>query len=216
MIDKTYAEFQEMSILNGGDVRIGCAESYLISHLASTIKKLRVHYPLLHYHITSGDSEVVIERLDRGILDFAIIVEPPNLARYNYIELPGSDIWGVVMPNDHPLAAKDSICFQDLLGYDLIVSEQSFKADFPRWCGERLDQLNFSGFTNLFYNGTVFVKSGLGLLLTFEHLSENGPELCFRPLTPRLENKMYIIWKKYQIFTPIAEVLLKALQEKFA
>lgn len=216
MVDKTYAEFQEMNILNGGDVRIGCAESYLISHLAHTIKRLRQNYPRLHYHITSGGSDVVIERLDRGILDFAIIVEPPNLSRYNYIELPGTDTWGLVMPKDHPLAAKKSICFEDLLGQELIVSEQSFKADFPRWCGERIEQLNFTGFTTLFYNGTVFVKAGLGLLLTFEHLVENNSDLSFRPLNPTLENKMYVIWKKYQVFTPIAEVVINALQSDFA
>ena len=216
MVDKTYAEFQEMNILDGGDIRIGCAESYLIRHLANTIKQLRQDYPRLYYHITSGGTDVVLERLDRGILDFAILVEPPNLARYHYIELPGRDTWGVVMPRKHPLAQKKAIAFRDLLDYELIVSEQSFKADFPRWCGERIDQLNFTGFTNLFYNGTVFVKSGLGLLLAFDHLSGDTSELCFRPLTPVLENKMYIVWKKYQVFTPIAEILLKALQKNFA
>lgn len=212
MVDKTYSEFQEMNVLNGGDVRIGCAESHLIGHLANCIGALRQRYPLLHYHITSGGSELVMERLDHGLLDFAIIVEPPNLSRYNYIELPGRDIWGLVMPKSHPLAAREAICFEDLLGYELIVSEQSFKADFPRWCGDRIDKLNFTGFTNLFYNGTVFARRGLGLLLTFEHLVENSEDLCFRPLTPVLENKMYVIWKKYQLFTPIAEVLIQALQ----
>ena len=216
MVDKTYAEFQEMNILDGGDIRIGCAESYLIRHLANTIKQLRQDYPRLYYHITSGDTDVVLERLDRGILDFAVLVEPPNLACYHYIELPGRDTWGVVMPRKHPLAQKKAIAFRDLLDYELIVSEQSFKADFPRWCGERIDQLNFTGFTNLFYNGTVFVKSGLGLLLAFDHLSGDTSELCFRPLTPVLENKMYIVWKKYQVFTPIAEVLCKALQKNFS
>ena len=216
MVDKTYAEFQEMNLLDGGDIRIGCAESHLIRHLANTIKQLRQDYPRLYYHITSGDTDVVLERLDRGILDFAILVEPPNLARYHYLELPGRDTWGVVMPRKHPLAQKKAIAFRDLLDYELIVSEQSFKADFPRWCGENVEQLNFTGFTNLFYNGTVFVKSGLGLLLAFDHLSGDTSELCFRPLTPVLENKMYIVWKKYQVFTPIAEVLCKALQKNFS
>ncbi len=216
IMDKTYAEFQEMDLLDGGDVRIGCAESYLIRHLANTIKTLRQDYPRLYYHITSGGTDVVLERLDRGILDFAILVEPPTLTRYNYIELPGCDTWGLVMPKAHPLAQKSAICFADLINHELIVSEQSLKADFPRWCGDRIDQLNFTGFTNLFYNGTVFVKSGLGLLLTFEHLAADTEELCFRPLTPVLENKMYVVWKKYQVFTPIAEVLLNALQKSFA
>ena len=61
IMDKTYAEFQEMNILDGGDIRIGCAESYLIQHLANTIKELRETYPRLYYHITSGDTDVVLE-----------------------------------------------------------------------------------------------------------------------------------------------------------
>lgn len=88
----------------------------------------------------------------------------------------------------------------------------------PHRCGEKSDMLNFSGTVNLCYNGAIFVKEGLGYLLTFDGLvdtSENSG-LCFRPLRPRLETKMYIIWKKYQMFTPIAELLLKDLMNYFS
>lgn len=77
-----------------------------------------------------------------------------------------------------------------------------------------MDSLNFSGTLNLFYNGPVFVKEGLGYMLTFNKLANTGfnSELCFRPLTPPLKTKMYIIWRKYQVFTPIAELLLQNLK----
>lgn len=218
MVDKTTAEFNSLDDIMGGDVEIGCAESYLIKHLASSLKQFRQFYPMFRYHLTSGGTEQVLEQLDRGLLDFAFIVEPPNLSRYNYIEVPENDEWGLVIPNDHELAKKKEITIDDLIGLDLICSRQSIKNDISRWCGEKIDQLNFIGTVNLVYNGGICVKEGPGLLLTFNYLVNTSEEsqLCFRPLTPTLKNKMYVVWKKYQIFTPIAERLLEQIKSDFS
>jgi DNA-binding transcriptional LysR family regulator len=217
IVDKTEAEFQEMNIIKGGDIRIGCAESYLIKHLAHAISDFRKDYPLLRFHITSGGTEQVLEQLDHGILDLAVIVEPPHLDRYNYLEVPGVDTWGIVVRRDHHLANKKSVTLSDLTDEDLIISEQSLEADLPRWCGERIDQLHFVGYTNLAYNGSVFAREGLGVLLTFEHLIECSADsqLAFIPLCPKLTNKMFIVWKKYQIFTPIADLFTRSLMDRF-
>ena len=217
MVDKTTEEFGLLDSITGGEIRIGCAESLQIKYLARAIKSFKEQYPNFIFHIFSGDTEPVAERLDRGLLDLAVIVEPPNLSKYNYLPVPESDKWGVVMRRDSPLAEKTELTFDDIYGLPLFVSEQSIKADFPRWCGESAEKLNIAGTFNLFYNGTVFVREGLGYLLTFEHLADTSREngLCFRPIVPTLETKMYIIWKKYQIFSPIADLFLKTLKEEF-
>ncbi|MCD7739541.1 MAG: LysR family transcriptional regulator [Lachnospiraceae bacterium] len=217
MADKTIGEFQSLNEVTGGDVRIGCAESWLIHYLADAIKDFRVQYPGLRFHITSGDTRVVVNDLEQGLSDFAVIVEPPDLSKYNYLSLPGGDTWGLLMRADNPLAQKTAISPEDLQGIPLITSPQSIHADLPRWCGEAVDQLNIVGTINLFYNGSVFVREGLGCLLVFDRLADVSQEngLCFRPLSPRLETKMYIIWKKYQVFTPIAERLIDLLKERF-
>lgn len=85
MTDKITNEFQTMDDIAGGDVYIGCAESYLIKYLAQAVKNLNLRYDGIHYHITSGDTEQVTERLDRGLFDMAFIVEPPDLSKYNYL-----------------------------------------------------------------------------------------------------------------------------------
>lgn len=217
MVDKTTSEFLELDNITGGEVHIGCAESHQIKYLAWVIKDFKEAYPRFRYHLTSGNTEQVVERLDRGLIDFAFIVEPPNLERYNHIEIPGTDIWGLAIRKDHPLAEKEEIVFADLIEIDLICSEQGMKFDIARWCGENADQLNLSGTINLCYNGGVFVEEGLGGMLTFDRLvnTDNDSNLCFRPLSPRLETKMYIIWKKYQVFTPIAELLLDELKKRY-
>lgn len=218
MVDKTAAEFSSLSEINGGDIHIGCAESEQIRHLARVIRLFKEKYPLLRYHLSSGNTEQVAEKLDKGLLDLAFIVEPPDLSKYNYIEIPGADVWGVVMRNDSPLARKKSIRPNDLYGLPLICSGQAMRADIPRWCGEKADELNFTGTVNLCFNGSVFVREGLGYMLTFDGLVDTSEAsgLCFRPLEPRLETKMFIIWKKYQMFSPIAELLVKELKNYFS
>ncbi len=213
MTDKTIAEFHSLDELNGGDIYIGCAESYQVKYIAGAVGKFREKYPLFRYHITSGGTEQVTEKLDKGLFDFAVIVEPPDLSKYNYFEIPECDKWGLLMRKDNPLAENQTIRIDDLQGIPLICSEQSIREDIPRWCGEKADSLIFSGTVNLFYNGSVFVRERLGCMLTFDKLACTGTdsELCFRPLEPPLENKMYIIWKKYQIFTPIAEKFMQEL-----
>lgn len=214
MVDKTADEFKALDDITGGEVHIGCAETYQIKYLAKTIQMFNKKYPLFRYHLTSGNTEQVAERLDRGLIDFAVIAEPPNLSKYNYLELPGVDRWGLVMKNDDPLANEEYIHIDDLVRLPLICSAQGMKFDISRWCGEKVDILNLSGTVNLAYNGSIFVKEGLGYMLMFDHLVDTSPGsgLCFRPLDPPLETKIYVIWKKYQVFSPIAELLLNELK----
>lgn len=91
MVDKTTEEFRAIDDLQGGDVYLGCAESFLMAHIARKIREFKKRYPLFRYHIISGDRTVVLDRLDRGLLDFGVVVEMPDLDRYQYLELPGVD-----------------------------------------------------------------------------------------------------------------------------
>lgn len=217
MADKIKAEFASMDDIIGGNIYFGCAESYQIRHLAALIKRFKKQYPGFHYHITSGDTEQVTEKLDKGLLDFAVLVERPDYAKYNVVKMPESDRWGLVMPAGCALAQKDCITFEDLLGLPLFCSGQGWHADLPLWCGERIKELALEGSFRLSYNASVFTREGLGYLLTFEHLVDTSSEsgLVFRPLYPELTTDMFIIWKKHQVFTPIAERFINELQKEF-
>ena len=217
MADKITTEFLAMDDTLGGDVYFGMAESYQIRYLAAAIRKFKDTYPDLHYHITSGDTEQVIEKLDKGVIDFAVLAQEPNFAKYHYLTFPAADLWGVVMPKDCKLAKKNAINVDDLSGLPLFCSEQGWNHDISKWCGNRMDKLRLEGSFRLSYNGSLFVRERLGYLLTFEYLIDTGPDsgLVFRPLTPKLETKIYLIWKKYQVFTPIAERLLEKMKVEF-
>lgn len=217
MADKITAEFASMDDIIGGNIYFGCAESYQLRHLAALIKRFKKQYPGFHYHITSGDTEQVTEKLDKGLLDFAVLVERPDYAKYNVVKMPESDRWGLVMPAGCTLAQKDCITFEDLRGLPLFCSGQGWHADLPLWCGERINELTLEGSFRLSYNASVFTREGLGYLLTFEHLVNTSSEsgLVFRPLYPELTTDMFIIWKKHQVFTPIAERFINELQKEF-
>ncbi len=217
MADRIEQEFITLDDITGGDIYFGLAESYQIRHLAKEIRKLKTRYPGFKYHITSGDTEQVTEKLDKGLLDFAVLCERPNTAKYDYVKFPEADIWGVVLRTDHPLAKKKSIKATDLIDLPLFCSEQSWNNEILNWAGDNFERLHLEGSFRLSYNGSMFAKEGLGILLTFKHLidcsEDNG--LVFRPLSPKQTSELYLIWNKYPSFTPIAEKFLAQIRESF-
>ena len=218
MADKIEKEFLSLDELTGGDIYFGLAESYQIRYLAREIRTFKMSCLGLRYHITSGDTEQVTEKLDKGLLDFAVICETPDERKYRFLPFPESDYFGAAIPVDSPLAEKACITPGDLAGLPLFCSEQSWENDIRPWAKDRFSSLQLEGSFRLAYNGSMFAREGLGILLTLNNLIDTsaGSGLVFRPLSPPLEMKMYLIWNKYQSFTPIAERFLKQIQVSFS
>lgn len=222
MVDKTEAEFNSMKNVIGGDIYIGGGETEAIRLVAELAQDIRKDYPGIHYHLYSGNSEDVTERLDKGLLDFGILIQPADISRYDYINIPARDIWGVVMRKDSPLAEYEVIRKEALLGVPLICSRQAISAErgdneFAQWFGDDFDKLDIVTTFNLVYNAAIMVEAGIGYAITIDKIantSENS-NLCFRPLEPRLDSGLNIIWKKYQVFSSAAELFLERLREKF-
>lgn len=218
MADRIEQEFVALDDISGGDLYLGLAESFQIRYLAGVIKEFKLRYPNLHYHITSGDTEQIADKLDKGLLDFLVLAEYPDSRKYDFIEFPEADVWGLVMRNDDPLAEKEAVRVNDLEGLPLFCSEQAWKNELKEWAGRSFSKLKLEGSFRLAYNGSVFVREGLGYLLTFDHLIDTSKNsgLAFRPLSPVMKTKLYIVWNRHQAFTPIAERFLKQLQDSFA
>ena len=218
MADKIEQEFLSLDDITGGELYLGLAESYQIRYLARQLRALKGQYPGLRFHITSGDTEQVTEKLDKGLLDFAVLCEEPEARKYDSILFPEGDLWGLILPENDALAKKETILADDLVGLPLFTSEQGWKGDIKRWAGDRFSQLHLEGSSRLAYNASLFVREGLGYQLTFRHLVDTSPGsgLTFRPLSPALEVRLYLIWNRYQAFTPIAERFLAQTRAAFA
>ncbi len=218
IVDKTLDEFQSLDAECSGDIQIGCAESASMRYIAQVFKKIQTLHPRIRFHLRSGNLSDVQGDLDKGLSDFAVIVHEVDLMKYHYLTVPARDTWGAVLRRDHPLAQKQAITLADLRDEPLILSRQALTDDYPKWFGEELPRLNIKATFNLAYNGGILVREGMGIMITFDHLLDTSEdsELCFRPLEPKLESEMYIIWRNYQVFTPAAQVLLEELKRVFS
>lgn len=199
-----------------GDVYIGAGETDGVRLLAKAASRLRTDYPGIHYRISSGNAAFVTEHLDKGLIDFGIIFGSPDLKKYEALKLPAKDVWGVLMLKNAPLAKKEAISPEDLWNEPLIISqEQSDGGELIQWMHRNLSSLNITASYNLLFNASLLVEEGLGYAICFDKIinTSGNSNLCFRPLSPRLEVEMNIIWKKYQIFSKPAEKFLQVLRE---
>lgn len=218
LMEKTKAELTSSDENINGEIYIGGGETDAISLFAQTAGKLQKTHPLIHYHIYSGDAEIVMEKLDKGLIDFGLLVGPVDVSRYDYMRLPISDIWGILMRKDSPLAEKEVICAEDLWDKPLIVSHQAYSGrDISAWLERDVHKLNVVMTYNLIYNAAHFVKTGFGYAITLDKLinTTGDSELRFRPLYPTLEAGLCIVWKKYQVFSRASKKFLEQLRSEF-
>lgn len=219
LVDRTKAEFQAAETDISGNVWIGGGESDAMRFLGRTARKLQQRYPHITYHLFSGNAEDVTERLDRGLVDFGLFIGSLDLSKYDFITLPMTDVWGILMRRDSPLAAKAAVSPADLHGLPLLCSRQTMvRNEISGWLGDSYDRLNIVATYNLLYNASLMVEEGMGYALCLDNIiriSDASP-LCFRPLDPHLEARLHIAWKKYQVFSRAAAKFLEQLQQDFS
>ncbi len=213
LADETVAELKSMTEPTGGNVNIGAAETDSIKYLARIIKQLCQENAGITVNIYSGDSEMVESKLDRGQLDFGVVVRNFDENKYSFFKLPYSDTFGLITRRDNPLAKKTQIMIEDLLQTNepVLVSRQSLKSDFVRWCGDKSEKLNIVATGDIPFNLSLFAKEGVGSLLCFDKIINTGSEspLVFIPLFPPLETPLYIVWKKTMQLTAPAKKLME-------
>lgn len=201
-----------------GDVYIGAGESDAIRLLARAAGQLGQRYPHIRYHIASGNAAFVLEQLDKGLIDFGLVYTEVDLQKYEAVEVPLRDRWGVLMRSDDPLAEKETVAPQDLKKRRLILSRQ--RGDDQRlsaWMHHNVTKLDVVATYNLVLNASLLVDEGFGIALTFDKLINTaGSNLCFRPLDPPLECTAHLVWKKYQMFSKAVEKFLEQVQRTFA
>ena len=222
MAERTKSEFSAMGSTVAGDVLIGSGETCALKQLTDLMAQIREEYPGIHFQIYSGNAEEVAERLEKGLLDFGVFVEPADISRYNSIRLPVMDTWGLILRKDHPLAQKEHITREDLGDVPLIMSRQEMAAqkagnDYLDWFGGSYELLNVVAGYNLMYNGALMVRSGLGCAVGLDRIvnTTETSDLCFRPFDPPLEAGIVVVWKKYQVFSKAAEMLLEKMMTVF-
>ena len=215
LVGRTENEITQSNKTVSGDIYIGTGETDGVREIAKASFQLQSLHPGVVFHIVSGDAVDVCERLDKGLLDFGILLGDFDKSKYLYMELPMKDTWGVLMQRSSPLAEKAAVSPADLWDKPLILSRQiDNKSELYRWLRREPAQLHTVATYNLIYNASLMVDEGMGYAFTLDKVvNTTGTHLCFRPLKPKLELGMYLVWKKSQVFSRAMELLLEQLHE---
>lgn len=218
LVSRTEREVTQSDEAIAGDVYIGTGETDGVRQLARVAKQIQQDYPDVRFHIVSGDAVDVCDRLEKGLLDFGVLLGDIDRTRYNYLPLPMKDTWGVLMRRDSPLAGQQTVSPAQMWDKPLILSRQvDNKSGLYRWLGKEPTQLNTVATYNLIYNASLMVDEGMGYAFTLDKLVNTiGSNLCFRPLQPKLELGMHLVWKKSQVFSKAAGLFLDCLQAYLA
>ncbi|WP_288156796.1 LysR family transcriptional regulator [uncultured Sharpea sp.] len=190
LVHKTELEITSLDSLISGNIYIGSGESRSLKVIIKTMKKMQSRYTNVKFNLYSGNADDVIDKLDNGLIDFALITEHPKLSEYNHLRLPLSHQWVVMMKKDDSLSCKESITFEDI-------------------------KLNIISSYTLLYNASLMVEEGLGYAICFDKLinTTGNSLLTYRPLTPSVNVENYFIWKKYQVLTKASQCFLDLVQE---
>ena len=217
LVRKTQEEMTSGEGTVSGTVRIGAGETQAFRTLAGAVHELACEYPDIRFQVFSGNAEDVMERLDKGLADFGVLIEPYDVSKYDYIGLPIPDVWGVLMRRDSPLAALDAVQAEDLRNVPLICSRQALEGgQLSSWFKADYTRLNLVASYNLLFNASLMVEAGIGYALCLDNIVSTAGDsnLCFRPLKPVLQSQVNLVWKKHQIFSKPSELFLNLVRRK--
>ncbi len=197
--DKTVQELSHKEDMLSGEVAIGCGETKSMLFLSEQIRKFQQKYPLVQFSIHSAIADDIKERIEKGILDIGLLMEPVDVGKYEFLRMPEKEKWGVLVRKDSELASKESIKPADLSGVPLImVKRELVKNELASWFGDYYEGLQIVAVYNLILNAAFMVERGVGVALCFDLGGAFYEDLCFIPLSPTLETGSVLVWKKNQ------------------
>lgn len=216
LVEKTESEIMLFDETLSGDVSIGSGETLGIELICKAIEKTQEDYPRIQFHLFSGNEQDVCDRLEKGLIDFGLVIEPASTYKYNHLALPYQDLWGIYVKKDHPLALKETITPQDLINVPLLCSSQELKyKQIENWAGSSFSKYNIIATYNLIYNASILTKASNGAVISLKNLIDTSGQnaLCFIPLEPQIKSSLVFIWKKYRVLSKPAQYFLKVLEE---
>ena len=219
LMDKTCRDIADQNDLVGGTVSIGCVESCVSRMLPEALEKYSALHPKVSYEIYSADGDDIREKLDRGELDFGILLEPVEAAKYDYLRLPYWETWGIVMRKDDLLAEKNAIGKEEVLSIPLILPRREIVQDnIAGWFEVERNRLNIFAGHNLLNNAALLVEAGLGYAVCVGGAFEirGGENLCFVPFTPERNTGHVMTWKKNRVFHSAASQFRDYIRENIA
>lgn len=212
LADKTTADLQSRDSAISGEIYIGAGETRGMAFVARAMKQMQEHHSLVSFNLYSGDDEIIAERLDRGLLDFGLFVGLTDLSKYDYLRLPMVNRFGLLMRQDDPLSAHQTIEAQLLQELPLICPRQVLQQnDLSWWLGHGLERFKVVATYSLLFNAAILVEEGLGYALCIDGLIENE-RLCFKPLEQNNTAQLVFAWRRTSMLSQASKCFLEILK----
>jgi len=216
LTQKTEAELRQSENHIGGDVWIGGGECIGMRLIAKAAYALQKDFPDVHVHLVSGNAVDILERLEKGLVDFGVAISDADPKRYDSMWLPASHRAGLLMRKDSPLASRTYIGPDDLQGLPLIAPRsEATRRGHEKWMGRGFKSVNVVATFNLIYNAAFLVEEGLGYAICWDHLIRPSEEhdLRFVPYQPPIVIDINVVWKRHQVFSKASQKFLEKIRE---
>ena len=214
LADRLEQAFAEKSANVSGVVTIGAAEAVGGRLVAKLIKQFSDKYPQVQFNLYNETVDNIKSRLDKGLVDIGLLLEPVDVAKYDYVRLPHKDTWGILLRDDHPLAARSVIISDELAEYPLILPlRKSIRSEIVNWLNREEKELKIPLYYTLLSNAALMVEEGLGCAFCMDGALaiHGGPHLRFIPIHPKRTTYSVLVWRKNQLFSPAASLFIQEI-----
>ena len=214
LADRLEKSFVERQNDISGMVVIGASEAVGGQTLAKLIKEFSEKYPAVQFTLYNETVDNVKDRLDKGLVDIGLLLDPIDVTKFDYVRLSQQDTWGLLVRDDHPLMGKESLAADDVAPYPLILPlRDSIRAEILNWLGREEKELKIPLFYTLLSNAALMVAEGLGCAFCMDGALaiRSDPRLRFIPLEPRRMTHSVLVWKKNNLFSPAASLFIQEI-----
>lgn len=218
LVEQTEGELADRELGIAGNIRIGAGETRAMQVVLGAFADVRRDYPGVTCELYTGNADAVEERLERGLLDFALVIEPVNLEKYEWIRMPDANRVGLAVSADGPWGTLEVATPADVAKMPLLVSSRTSNktVDLVSWSGGAFSfhDLDVVGSFDLIGNASHLVRSGVACAMGIDHLLQvdDASDLRFIPLEPSLKIASFVIWKKYRLRSRACEEFLRRLE----
>lgn len=214
LADRLEKSFVERQNNISGMVVIGASETVGSQTLARLIKEFTGKYPAVQFTLYNETVDNIKDRLDKGLVDIGLLLEPVDVTKFDYVRLSQQDTWGLLVRDDHPLTEKESLTADDVAPYPLILPlRDNIRVEIIHWLGRDEKELTIPLFYTLLSNAALMVAEGLGCAFCMDGALaiRSDPRLRFIPLEPRRVTHSVLVWKKNKIFSPATSLFIQEI-----
>lgn len=214
LADRLEQRFAEKSESVTGIINVGASEAIGSRMMAKLICQFSDKYPLVQFHLYNEMADNIKDRLDKGVVDVGLLLEPIDVHKYEYLRLMQKETWGVLMRTDHPLAGLEVITPEDIAEYSLILPlREKVREDIINWIGREEKNLHIPLSYTLLSNAVLLVEEGMGCAFCLDGALavRSSPNLKFIPIQPEKTTRSVLVWKKNQIFSPATSLFIQEI-----